>query len=296
MTRRSFVGFALSAASLRAVEGERILVVTADGEDFLWAAAGSLALDRLDGRPVTVAQFGNDEKDSAGLPTHETRRANRGDTRAAAEILGIEDFVFFDHKSGEFGYLSQAEMRDQLVALIRRLRPATVYLPDPYARYVSDWDVRFAGRAAEDALAAAAWPSTGAHLARMGFEPFAPREILYYTVGGPPSPGPLAYGASAVRDIDMALTAKKMALSMLRTRNRAHVHAARLRLAAAGRSDPWAGQPEDKAAGAWAVAAVEDLARACAEPGGARFAERFVQRVDGVERAIGRLLASGGRR
>ena len=256
---------------------ERILVVSVDGADYLAAAGGTLAKAVLDGHRVTVAVLGNDEKESAGMPTHETRRANRQEALAAAEILGIEDFVFFDHKAGELGYTSSTEIREQIFGVIRHVRPEKLFIPDPYVHYQTDWDVWFGGRAAEEAWGYSGGGTFSPVLARAGLEPYSVPEVFYYAPGR-------AYRAReggernadlVVRDIAPQMIAKRMALAMLRTRNRAAVYQVRRRMQAAGREDPWTGAPEDKAAGEYAEAVTDELARAVGARHGLEYAEEF---------------------
>ena len=52
----------------------KVLVVTAGASDYIAGAGGTLALFALEGYDVHLAQFGNDEKDSAGLSPAEKRR------------------------------------------------------------------------------------------------------------------------------------------------------------------------------------------------------------------------------
>ncbi|MCB1018811.1 MAG: PIG-L family deacetylase [Acidobacteria bacterium] len=256
---------------------ERILVVSVDGADYLLAAGGTLAKAVLDGHRVTVAVIGNDEKESAGMPTQETRRANRNDALAAAEILGIEDFLFFDHKAGELGYTSSTEIREQLFGLIRHTRPTKLFIPDPYVHYTRDWDVWFGGRAAEEAWGYSGGGTFSPVLARAGLEPYSVPEVFYYAVGRPyqPREGGERNAGLEVRDIASQMIAKRMALAMLRTRNRATVVEIRRRRAAKGGKDPWPGAPEDAAAGRYMEAMADELGAAIGARHGLAYAEEF---------------------
>ena len=242
MLQRSLLVLALAvslaALPLAAQPGERILVVTADGADWIVGAGATLAQHVLDGYVVTVAQFGNDEKESAGLSQAETRWANVQEAKAAAEWLGVLDWVLLDHKSGELGYVSATEMRKQLFGLIRGLRPAKLYIPDPYVHYQPDWDVWFVGNMAEEAWGYSGGSTFGPELQRIGLPPYAVPEVYYYPVGRPyrPREGGEAAAKLVAHDISGLLNAKLHALAMLRTRNQQTTRAARLRLASAGRS------------------------------------------------------------
>lgn len=216
----------------------RILVVTTDGADWMVGAGGTLAQFVLDGYAVTVAQYGNDEKQSAGLSQPETRWANVQEAKAAAEYLGVEDWVLMDFKSGETGYVSATEMRKQLFALIRHLKPAKLFIPDPYVHYQSDWDRYFVGRMAEEAWGYSGGAAFAPELTRLGLDPYSTPEVYYYAGGRPyrPREGGEAAAHLESSDITPLLDAKLTALAMLRTRNQQTARAARIRLANAGRS------------------------------------------------------------
>ena len=130
----------------------RILVVTASAADYVYGAGATLAHFVEEGWRVDVAQFGNDEKASLGQSQAQTRLANGQEGRAAAKLLGVKDIIRLDHKSGELAYVSSTEMRSQLFALIRGLKPRIIFFPDPYVHYQDDRDLRTVGLMAEEAV------------------------------------------------------------------------------------------------------------------------------------------------
>jgi LmbE family N-acetylglucosaminyl deacetylase len=44
------------------------------------------------------------------------------------------------HKSGELGYISYAEMHEQIFAIIRYFKPRIIFIPDPYVHYDENRD------------------------------------------------------------------------------------------------------------------------------------------------------------
>jgi LmbE family N-acetylglucosaminyl deacetylase len=83
-----------------------VLVITASARDYLLGAGGTIARLIDEGRSVCVLQFGNDEKDSAGLGPAQTREANNIEAERAAKVLGAREVLNLGHKSGELGYVS----------------------------------------------------------------------------------------------------------------------------------------------------------------------------------------------
>lgn len=255
----------------------KVLVVTADSADYLAGAGGTLAQMALDGFEIQVAQFGNDEKESAGLSPAETRWANIQEGRAAAEYLGFRDAVYMAHKTGEIGYVSSTEMRNQLFALIRHLRPKKLFIPDPYVHFQPDWDVYFVGRMAEEAWGYSGGSTFAPELARMGLAPYGVPEVYYYAVERPyrPAEGGEQNARLVGVDISGVLEAKATALTMLRTRNRLRAQVTRTRLRAAGRLSELLEPLDEKLVQALARAWVQQLAATIGGKHGFRYAEEF---------------------
>jgi LmbE family N-acetylglucosaminyl deacetylase len=254
-------------APLAAQENLNVLAVTASSGDYLWGAGGTLAQLALDGYQVYVAQFGNDEKAAGGLTPAEARWANVEEAQEAAELLGFRDTIYLAHKSGELGQVSSTEMREQLFALIRHLRPAKIFLPDPYLHFQPDWDLYWVGKMAEEAWGYSGGAMFSPQLARMGLLPYSVPEVYYYAAARPYRPG--EGGEENARmvavDIGRTLLAKTTALAMLRTRNRA------LALEAGLRFDPG----DEGGPRRLAVALAEQLAREIGRRHGFEFAEEF---------------------
>jgi len=255
-------------APLNAQENLNVLTVTAGSGDYLWGAGGTLAALALDGYQVYVAQFGNDEKAApAGLGPAEARWLNVEEAQEAAELLGFRDTIYLSHKSGELGHISSTEMREQLFALIRHLRPVKIFLPDQYVHYQADWDQYWVGKMAEEAWGYSGGAMFSPQLARMGLKPYSVPEVYFYAAQRPYRPGEGGEEASRFIGIDIARTilAKRFAIGMLRTRNRALALEVGLPL-----------QPGDEEAPRrLAASLVEELARAIGRRHGFEYGEEF---------------------
>lgn len=277
MSCRLLLFLALCVSSCLAQSAGRVLVVTADGADWMVGAGGTLAQLALDGYAVTVAQYGNDEKESAGLSQPETRWANVQEAKAAAEYLGVEDWVLMDFKSGETGYVSATEMRKQLFALIRHLKPAKLFIPDPYVHYQPDWDVYFVGRMAEEAWGYSGGSTFGPELERIGLAPYSVPEVYYYAAGRPlrPREGGEAAARLEIVDIEPLLDAKLVALAMLRTRNQQTARTTRIRLENDGRLVESLPAFDEKAIQDLVKATAKELAAEIGAKHGMDYAEEF---------------------
>ena len=218
--------------ALAAQDNRRILVVTASSGDYIVAAGGTLAKRVRDGWRVTVAQFGNDEKFSLGATQAQTRLANVTEGKAAAKLLGITDLVYMDHKSGELGYVSSTEMRSQLFALIRHLRPRVLFIPDPYVHYQEDRDLYWVGKMAEEAWGYSGGAMFGNELAAAGLKAYGAPIVYYYAATRPYRKGEGGVGLAkfVAEDIGETLEHKLGALDLMPSRARVAASQAAARL------------------------------------------------------------------
>ena len=212
-------------------------------------------------------------KRSAGLPPAGTRWGNIEEAKRAAEFLGFKDTIYLAHKSGELGYVSSTEMREQLFALIRHLRPRKIFIPDPYVHYQPDRDIYWVGRMAEEAWGYSGGSTFSPDQTRMGLKPYSAPEVYYYAVGRPYRAG--EGGEENARfigmDIGSTLVAKRTALGMLNTRNREWALEAHSRLRNRERLEPL----DQQAPRELAESFVEELARTIGVTHGFRFSEEF---------------------
>jgi LmbE family N-acetylglucosaminyl deacetylase len=209
------------AALLCAQANGPVMVVTASSRDWILGAGGTIAQMASAGRPVYVLQFGNEEKESAGLGPAETRLANNEEGERAAKLLGAKEVLNLGHKSGEIGYLNSSELRNQVMLMMRVWKPTTMFFPDWYVHYQPDNDVYRVGRMAEEA------PYGGGsyflqEFTYLGMGGYAPREYYFYPVGRPYRAGEGGEGSASMKAVDIASTMQKKvaALLELKTSNR----------------------------------------------------------------------------
>ena len=239
-------------------------MVTAGSADYIWGAGGTLASFIQKGYTVDVAQFGNDEKASSGLTPAQTRLANVEESRQAAKLLGVHDTVYMGHKSGETGQVASTEMRSQLFALIRGLKPRMIFIPDPYVHYQLDHDPFYVGKMAEEAWGYSGGSTFASELDRMGFHPYSAPEVYYYTER-PYRKGEGGEGNAKFLAVDISSTIdlKCMAIELLLTYNRFRAAQARLR------------GLDDFSVRNLARSYAEELAETIGEKHGLRYGEEF---------------------
>jgi len=217
-------------------------------------------------------QAGNDEKNSVGLGPAETRLANNADGERAAKALGVKEIINLANKSGELSQLSSNELRNQMSALIRFLKPQKLFLPDPFLHYEPDWDQFWTARAAEETNYSNSVLFL-AELSKIGVKGWSVPETYYYSARRPYRPGEGGHNGARLEAIDVSKTMgrKMAAIRELKTGNRAYAEHARERLAAAGKTLT----VDEKTVDGLAEALAEELGVAIGGKHGFAFGEEF---------------------
>ncbi|MFQ5878665.1 MAG: PIG-L deacetylase family protein [Dehalococcoidia bacterium] len=160
-------------------EPRRALVVVAHPDDAEFIAGGAIAKLCAEGWEVyyVVATSGDKGTHDLEISPQQLARLREDEQRAAARVLGVGECVFLGYPDG---FLEDtAELRGQMVRLIRHYKPATVITWDPYRRPFNHRDHRLAGQVAVDA----AYPLARGHLfypkhLQEGLEPHRTQELL----------------------------------------------------------------------------------------------------------------------
>jgi 4-oxalomesaconate hydratase len=115
-----------------------LLVISAHAGDFVWRAAGAIALatSRGDRAKVLCLTFGERGESAKawreGRTLEEIKEIRRAEAAAAAEVLGAE-IEFLD--AGDYPLLESPKLVDQVVHVYREVNPSVVLthpLADPY--------------------------------------------------------------------------------------------------------------------------------------------------------------------
>ena len=108
---------------------ESLLVVSAHAADFVWRAAGAMALYASRGHPVTVVCLSYGERGESarywrqGMDIDQIRAARHEEAAKAASVLGAE-LVTFD--AGDYPLVETEELRERLAGLYREVQPTVV--------------------------------------------------------------------------------------------------------------------------------------------------------------------------
>ena len=148
------------------VEPTPVLVVGAHPDDPEFGCGGSIARWAREGRPVTYVVMTRGDKGSHDptMTAEALMRTREREQRAAAAVLGVTDVRFLDCLDGEI--VPTLAVREQLVRVIRQIKPGTVVTHDPTLvlprnGFVNHPDHRATGTAVIDAC----FPAAELHLA-----------------------------------------------------------------------------------------------------------------------------------
>ncbi len=134
----------------------RALVITAHPDDAEFLAGGTIAKMCDMGWEVTicVATSGDKGTRDPDVRPQELAAIREAEQRAAAKILGLKQCIFLGYPDGFL--METAELREQIVRMIRALQPDVVITWDGYRPGFNHHDHRTIGRVVRDALYPAA--------------------------------------------------------------------------------------------------------------------------------------------
>jgi LmbE family N-acetylglucosaminyl deacetylase len=142
------------------------LVVAAHPDDIEFGCAGTVARWVSEGAHVTYALLTNGAAGSSDPQMTRARLAEirEAEQRAAAKVLGVDQVEFLGYEDGLLE--PSLEVREQVVRLIRRVRPEVVVTTDPTTRYFGEQYINHPDhRAAGEATLAAVIPGSDTRLA-----------------------------------------------------------------------------------------------------------------------------------
>jgi LmbE family N-acetylglucosaminyl deacetylase len=161
---------------------DRVMVIAAHPDDPEFGCAGTVMKWAQAGKQVTYVLLTSGDKGTRDPEMRPGRLASQRESeqRQAAADLGVAQVIFLRHPDGMLE--NTMEMRRQLAALIRDLRPHIVVAIDPWRHYQLHPDHRAAGQAALDAVyAAREWHIFPEQLVD-GIDPWRAKEVyLFWT-------------------------------------------------------------------------------------------------------------------
>ena len=128
-----------SPSDAAALAGRTILAVFAHPDDESLACGGTLARAVDAGARVVLVCASRGERgsicDPSLVPDGNLGRVRTTELRAAAGVLGIAEVIVLDHPDGDLRWADVAELHDEIVATIGRVRPDAVITFDEDGLY-----------------------------------------------------------------------------------------------------------------------------------------------------------------
>ncbi len=119
------------------IEGKKLLVVSAHAADYVWRSGGTIAKYVKGGAEVRVVvlSFGvrgesNDLWKQEGATAESVKATRRGETMAAAEILGVKNIEFWDLE--DYPLFVDKALEDRMVRTIRETAPDYIISHDRF--------------------------------------------------------------------------------------------------------------------------------------------------------------------
>ena len=158
-----------------------VLALAAHPDDTEFGAAGTVIRLAEEGRRVVyaVATSGDKGTSDRTMTPERLSHIRRREQAQAAETVGAREVVYMGYP--DQGLEETAELRRDVVRLLRLYRPHTLITSDPYRRYLWHRDHRIIGQVAMDAV----FPFARDHMAypdllEAGLEPHKVAEILFW--------------------------------------------------------------------------------------------------------------------
>lgn len=156
------------------------MIFSPHADDAAAFCGATLAKFADQGWQVILVRVTDDSKDSVGLTREETIRKNTEELREAAEILGIKDIIELGYETDALFDVSELELREKFVYLIRKYRPYAVFTFDPMGLFENNQDHIRVAQAVDEAFWVSTFDKHYPEHFKEGLEPFSVCERWYF--------------------------------------------------------------------------------------------------------------------
>ena len=119
-------------------EGRTILLVIAHADDPALSLGGTLLHWADAGWRIVCVRATDDRWDSVSMTEAATVAANQREFEAACAALGITETIDLGYCTDVLGDVSEVQLREKIIRLVRTHRPYALVTFDPYAMYGED--------------------------------------------------------------------------------------------------------------------------------------------------------------
>jgi len=136
----------------------KVLAIVAHPDDMEFFAGGTVRKMAQEGTEVREIIVTNGERGSYELTSEELIERRREEARKAAAVLGVRSVTFLGYPDGMLSDQRFNEIRERMMAQMRKYRPDAVITWDPFASFETHPDHRITGMAATEAASFAGLP------------------------------------------------------------------------------------------------------------------------------------------
>ncbi|MGB9592163.1 MAG: PIG-L deacetylase family protein, partial [Candidatus Kryptoniota bacterium] len=156
------------------------LVFSPHADDAAAFCGATLAKLAYQGWNIVMVRVTDDCRDSVGLNEAETRQRITEELHEAASILGISEIIELGYETDQLSAVSELELREKFVYLIRKYRPYAVFSFDPDGLLENNQDHKRVAEAVDEALWVAAFDKHYPQHFKEGLAPYSVVERWYF--------------------------------------------------------------------------------------------------------------------
>lgn len=156
------------------------IIFSPHADDAAAFVGATLAKFANDGWQLVMVRVTDDSSDSVGLTRAETIQRNSEELGHAAEVMGISEIIDLDYETDTLFDVSELELREKFVYLIRKYRPYAVFTFDPMGLYENNQDHVRVAQAVDEALWVSAFDKHYPEHLKEGLSPFSVCERWYF--------------------------------------------------------------------------------------------------------------------
>jgi len=160
---------------------KNVLVFSPHADDATIFIGGTLAKLAAEGRKIYIARVTNDDFDSNGLDQATTIQRNREESENAYRMLGAVEIIHMGYKSDYMISADYNKLRGEIVELIRKIRPYTLFSFDVDMSGETNMDHKVISSAVAEALWVASFRLHYPEQIENGLEPFSVPETINFS-------------------------------------------------------------------------------------------------------------------
>jgi N-acetylglucosamine malate deacetylase 1 len=163
------------------MNNKNILVLSPHADDATIFVGGTLAKLAEEGHSVYIARVTNDDFDSCGMDVESTIIKNREEAEVAYRTLGACDVIHMGYKSDYMMTADYQQLRRDIVELIRKIKPFTLFTFDTDMAGETNMDHKIIASAAAEALWVSAFDLHYPEHFAKGLAPYSVPEHTYFS-------------------------------------------------------------------------------------------------------------------